>query len=190
MHYIGAHVSCAGGLETAVLRAYEINSTAFSFFTKNQRQWFSPPLLKSQIKKFTQACIKYKFRSNQIFPHGSYLVNLGHPIDGLLKKSRDSFIDEIIRCHQLNLRFLNVHPGSHLNSITESACLIRISESINIALEHTKDVMIVIENTAGQGTNIGYCFEHLSEIIHHIHDKSRIGICIDTCHLFSSGYDE
>ncbi|ACL29957.1 deoxyribonuclease IV [Buchnera aphidicola str. APS (Acyrthosiphon pisum)] len=189
MNYIGAHVSSSGGLEKTVLRAIQIKATAFSFFTKNQRQWFSPPLIQKKIDQFKAMCIKYSFQPQQILPHSSYLINLGHPIDELLRKSRKSFIDEMIRCSQLGLIFLNFHPGSHLNKITENACLLRVSDSINIALEKTQNVIAVIENTAGQGTNIGYCFEHLSEIIKNIDDKSRVGVCIDTCHLFASGYD-
>lgn len=189
MNYIGAHVSSSGGLEKAVLRAFQIKATAFSFFTKNQRQWISLPLQKKNIDDFKEACIKYNFLPEKILPHSSYLINLGHPIDVFLEKSRAAFIDEIMRCDQLGLRFLNFHPGSHLNKISEITCLSRIAESINIALEKTKNVVAVIENTAGQGTNIGYRFEHLYEIIKKIDDKSRIGVCIDTCHLFASGYD-
>ncbi|WP_284443309.1 deoxyribonuclease IV [Buchnera aphidicola] len=189
MNYIGAHISSAGGLEKTVLRAVQIKATAFSFFTRNQRQWISPPLIQEKIDYFKDLCIKYTFKPQQILPHSSYLINLGHPIDDLLRKSRNAFINEIIRCSQLGLIFLNFHPGSHLNKITENSCLLRISDSINIALEKTKNVVAVIENTAGQGTNVGYCFEHLSEIIKNVDDKSRVGVCIDTCHLFASGYD-
>ncbi|QCI19717.1 MAG: deoxyribonuclease IV [Buchnera aphidicola (Brevicoryne brassicae)] len=189
MKYIGAHVSSSGGLEKAVLRAFQIKATAFSFFTRNQRQWFSPPLIQEKIDKFKKFCIKYNFKPQQILPHSSYLINLGHPTDTLLEKSRLSFIDEIVRCNQLGLMFLNFHPGSHLNKITETDCLTRISKSINIALKKTKNTIAVIENTAGQGTNVGYSFEHISEIIKNIDDKSRIGVCLDTCHLFASGYD-
>lgn len=189
MQYIGAHISSSGGLEKTVLRALKIKATAFSFFTRNQRQWFSPPLIQEKIDKFKKFCIKYNFKPQQILPHSSYLINLGHPIDTLLEKSRLSFINEIVRCNQLGLMFLNFHPGSHLKKITETNCLKRISQSINIALEKTKNVIAVIENTAGQGTNVGYCFEHISEVIRNVDDKSRIGVCLDTCHLFASGYD-
>ncbi|AEO08497.1 endonuclease IV [Buchnera aphidicola str. Ak (Acyrthosiphon kondoi)] len=189
MNYIGAHISSSGGLEKIILRAVQIKATAFSFFTKNQRQWFSPPLVQKTIDCFKDLCIKHAFTPQQILPHSSYLINLGHPIDELLEKSRTSFIDEMIRCNQLGLILLNFHPGSHLNKITEGSCLLRIAKSINIALEKTKNVIAVIENTAGQGTNVGYCFEHLSQIIENVHDKSRVGVCIDTCHLFASGYD-
>lgn len=189
MNYIGAHISSSGGLDKAVFRAFQLEATAFSFFTRNQRQWFSPPLTEKKINEFKQSCFKYNFQPEQILPHSSYLINLGHPDDLLLKKSRISFIDEIMRCNQLGLMFLNFHPGSHLNQITEIDCLSRISESINIALEKTQNITLVIENTAGQGTNLGYRFEHLFEIIKKIDDKTRIGVCVDTCHLFSAGYD-
>jgi len=189
MNYIGAHVSSSGGVEKAVLRASQIKATTFSFFTKNQRQWISHPLKQKNIDNFQKYCIQYNFLLDKILPHSSYLINLGHPIDLFLEKSRFSFIDEITRCEQLGLHFLNFHPGSHLNKISETVCLSRISESINIALSKTRDVAVIIENTAGQGTNVGYKFEHLYEIIKKIDDKSRIGICIDTCHLFASGYD-
>jgi len=189
MKYIGAHMSSSGGLEKAVFRAAQIKATAFSFFTKNQRQWFTPSLTCKVIDNFKKACIKYNFTPQQILPHSSYLINLGHPINDLLKKSRLAFIDEMNRCNQLGLIFLNFHPGSHLNKSTEKSCLKKIAESINIALDSTTGTIAVIENTAGQGTNLGYKFEHLSYIINHIHDKSRVGVCVDTCHLFSAGYD-
>ncbi|QIE01881.1 deoxyribonuclease IV [Buchnera aphidicola] len=189
MNYIGAHISSAGGVEKTILRACQINATAFSFFTKNQIQWYAKPLIQKQIDCFKNLCIKYKFTPNQILPHSSYLINLGHPVDELLKKSQILFLDEMTRCSQLGLNFLNFHPGSHLNKITESSCLSRISHSINMILDQTQNITAVLENTAGQGTNVGYCFEHLAEIIDNIHDKSRIGVCLDTCHLFVSGYD-
>ncbi|CAL4319920.1 deoxyribonuclease IV [Buchnera aphidicola] len=188
-NYIGAHVSSSGGLEKAVFRAFQIKATTFSFFTKNQLRWSSSPLQQKNIDNFKKSCVKYNFFPEKILPHSSYLINLGHPDNELLKKSRIAFIDEMTRCNQLGLFFLNFHPGSHLNKISTTFCLSRIAESINIALEKTKNVTAVIENTAGQGTNVGYRFEHLSEIINQVHDKSRIGVCIDTCHLFASGYD-
>lgn len=189
MKYIGAHVSSSGGVDKTVARAFEIQATAFSFFTKNQRQWFTPLLSQKIINDFKKSCIKYQFMPQQILPHGSYLINLGHPDNILLKKSRLSFIEEMTRCNELGLMFLNFHPGSHLKKISENACLSRISESINLALDQTKKIVAVLENTAGQGTNVGYTFEHLSEIISKVDDQSRIGVCLDTCHLFASGYD-
>ncbi|WP_343154372.1 deoxyribonuclease IV [Buchnera aphidicola] len=189
MRYIGAHVSSSGGLDQAVFRASQLDATAFSFFTKNQLQWYAPSQSKLNIDNFKKACVKYNFSLEKILPHSSYLINLGHPINDALKKSRIAFIDEINRCDELGLHFLNFHPGSHLNQISEINCLSKISESINIALEKTKNVIAVIENTAGQGTNVGYCFEHLYEIINKIDNKSRVGVCLDTCHLFTAGYD-
>ncbi|VFP87948.1 deoxyribonuclease IV [Candidatus Erwinia haradaeae] len=189
MKYIGAHVSIAGGLEKAVERAAQLQATAFAFFTKNQRQWHATSLASEKICAFHRACEIHQYTSEQIIPHGSYLINLGHPISDKLEKSRFSLLDEVNRCQQLNLTLLNIHPGSHLKMLTEDQCLKRIAESINIVLSKTKGVTIVLENTAGQGSNVGFLFEHLSTIIHNVEDKSRVGVCIDTCHAFSSGYE-
>jgi deoxyribonuclease IV len=189
MKYVGAHVSASGGVENAPVNAYEIGAKAFALFTKNQRQWFSSPLTLASIKLFRQNCEKYDFKPFQILPHDSYLINLGHPDKEQLEKSRASFLDEMQRCEQLGLDRLNFHPGSHLKAITEEECLTRIAESINIVLDKTKGVSAVIENTAGQGTNMGHRFEHLKFMIDKVEDKSRVGVCIDTCHAFTSGYD-
>jgi deoxyribonuclease IV len=189
MKYIGAHVSAQGGVENAPLNAKEIGARAFALFTKNQKQWFSNPLTKTSIKAFRENCEKFDYKPFQILPHDSYLINLGHPEKEPLEKSRTSFLDEMQRCEQLGLDRLNFHPGSHLNAISTEECLKRITESINIVLDKTKGVTAVIENTAGQGTNLGHTFEQLREIIQHVEDKSRVGICIDTCHAFTSGYN-
>ncbi|MBK9388929.1 MAG: deoxyribonuclease IV [Bacteroidetes bacterium] len=189
MKYIGAHVSAQGGVENAPVNANEIGAKAFALFTKNQRQWFANPLTKASIKSFRENCEKFDFKPFQILPHDSYLINLGHPEREALEKSRDSFLDEMQRCEQLGLDRLNFHPGSHLNAISVDDCLKRIAESINIVLDKTRGVSAVIENTAGQGTNLGHRFEQLSEIIFHVEDKSRVGVCIDTCHAFTSGYN-
>lgn len=189
MKYIGAHVSAQGGVENAPLNAGAIGAKAFALFTKNQRQWFSSPLTMSNIKMFRENCERFDYKPFQILPHNSYLINLGHPEEGPLEKSRESFLDEMKRCEQLGLDRLNFHPGSHLNLISIEKCLKRISESINIALDKTKGVTAVLENTAGQGTNLGHTFEQLKEIIENVEDKSRVGVCIDTCHAFTSGYN-
>jgi deoxyribonuclease-4 len=189
MKYIGAHVSASGGVENAPLNANAIGAKAFALFTKNQRQWFSNPLSKASIKAFRENCEKYNYKPFQILPHDSYLINLGHPEKEPLEKSRASFLDEMQRCEQLGLDRLNFHPGSHLKMITEEECLSRIAESVNIILDKTKNVTAVIENTAGQGTNMGHRFEQLRFIIDRVDDKSRVGICIDTCHAYTSGYD-
>ncbi|KGA62904.1 deoxyribonuclease IV [Yersinia pseudotuberculosis] len=189
MKFVGAHVSAAGGVDQAVIRAHELEATAFALFTKNQRQWRAAPLAEDVIEKFKLACEKYGYTSAQILPHDSYLINLGHPVTEALEKSREAFIDELVRCQQLGLSLLNFHPGSHLLQIDEDQCLARIAESINIALDATEGVTAVIENTAGQGSNLGFKFEHLAAIIERVEDKSRVGVCIDTCHAFAAGYD-
>lgn len=189
MKLIGAHISAAGGVENAPKNAAEINATAFALFTKNQKQWFAPALSAASVEVFKEKCAELNFAANAILPHDSYLINLGHPADEGLQKSRNSFTDEMKRCEILGLDRLNFHPGSHLREITESECLSKIAESINIALDKTKGVTAVIENTAGQGSNVGYRFEHLAEIIDKVEDKTRVGICIDTCHAFAAGYD-
>ncbi|WP_434524448.1 deoxyribonuclease IV [Photorhabdus asymbiotica] len=189
MKFVGAHVSAAGGVDQAVVRAHELKATAFALFTKNQRQWNAPPLTTHVIDKFKENCERYGYGSRQILPHDSYLINLGHPEIEALEKSRLAFIDEMQRCEQLGIDLLNFHPGSHLNKIDVDECLTRIAESINIALNKTQKVTAVIENTAGQGTNLGFKFEHLAAIIDKVEDKSRVGVCIDTCHAFAAGYD-
>jgi deoxyribonuclease IV len=189
MKYVGAHVSAQGGVEMAPVNAFEIGATAFALFTKNQRQWFSNPLTAKNIQGFRENCEKYGYQPFQILPHDSYLINLGNPEPDMLKKSRDAFLDEMQRCEQLGLDRLNFHPGAHLNKVSEKECLTLIAESINLALEKTKGVTAVIENTAGQGSNVGYCFEHLREIIDQVDDKSRVGACLDTCHSYSAGYN-
>ena len=180
-------MSASGGLANAAIRAAEIEATAFALFTKNQRQWRAAPLSDETIAEFKAACEKYHFGPGQILPHDSYLINLGHPVEEALEKSRDAFIDEMTRCQQLGLTLLNFHPGSHLQQIPEEECA-RIAESINIALAKTEGVTAVIENTAG-GSNLGFKFEHLAAIIDGVEDKSRVGVCIDTCHAFAAGYD-
>ncbi len=187
--YIGAHVSAAGGVENAPLNAHAIGATAFALFTKNQRQWIAPPLTGKSIIEFKNNCEKFGFKPHQILPHDSYLINLGHPEKEGLAKSREAFYDEMLRCEQLGLDRLNFHPGSHLNKTDEESCLKTIAESINMALEKTQNVIAVIENTAGQGSNLGYVFEHLRYIIDFVDDKSRVGVCLDTCHTFTAGYN-
>lgn len=189
MKYIGAHVSASGGVENAPLNAAEIGAKAFALFTKNQRQWKSAPLTKDSIRLFRENCEKHGYQPFQVLPHDSYLINLGHPEHEGLEKSREAFLDEMQRCEQLGLDRLNFHPGGSLGKISEEECLLRIAESINIALGKTKGVIAVIENTAGQGSNLGWKFEHLRFIIDHVEDKSRVGVCVDTCHSFAAGYD-
>ena len=189
MKYTGAHVSASGGVANAPRNAHEIGATAFALFTKNQRQWSAPPVTPEQAAEFRAACAEYGYTPQQILPHDSYLINLGHPEHEGLEKSRAAFIEEMSRCEALGLDRLNFHPGSHLNKITAMQSLDRVAESINIALDRCRGVTAVIENTAGQGSNLGFAFEHLAYIIERVEDKSRVGVCIDTCHAFAAGYD-
>ncbi len=189
MKRIGAHVSASGGVENAPINAHEIGATAFALFTKNQRQWKSPALTAESITRFKANCDAYRFAPEHILPHDSYLINLGNPDAEGLQKSRDAFVDEMQRCEQLGLKLLNFHPGAHLKQMSEDECFAVIADSINMALDHTKGVTAVIEATAGQGSNVGYTFEHLKAIIDLVDDKSRVGVCIDTAHIFAAGYE-
>ena len=189
MKYIGAHVSTSGGVENAPVNASEIGATAFALFTKNQRQWLAAALSTRSMKAFQANCERFGYQPEYILPHDSYLINLGHPDPEGLEKSRTAFIDEMQRCEQLGLKLLNFHPGSHLRQISIQECISLIAESINIALFETKGFTAFIENTAGQGSNVGFSFQHLADIIAQVEDKSRVGVCIDTCHAFTAGYN-
>lgn len=189
MKRVGAHVSASGGVELAPVNASEIGAKAFALFTKNQRQWKSPALTRKSIEDFRANLVRFGFSPDHILPHDSYLINLGHPEEEGLAKSREAFEDEMKRCEQLGIPLLNFHPGSHLGKIDPEQSLLRIAESINIALDKSRGVIAVIENTAGQGTNLGFRFEHLAFIISNVEDKSRVGVCIDTCHSFAAGYN-
>ena len=189
MKYIGAHVSASGGVENAPKNALAIEANAFALFTKNQRQWVSAPLSEKSISLFKQRCREGGFDPKYILPHDSYLINLGNPDEEGLQKSRAAFLDEMQRCEQLGLCMLNFHPGSHLKKISIEECLDKIAESINMTLAKTTGVTAVIENTAGQGSNVGNRFEEIRHIIDKVDDKSRVGVCLDTCHTYSAGYD-
>ncbi len=189
MKQIGAHVSVSGGLENGPKNGAAINANAIAIFTKNQRQWSAPSLTQSAIDLFKAACQEANIPLTNILPHDSYLINLGHPELEPLEKSRNAFNLEMQRCQQLGLDKLNFHPGSHLKKISIEDSLDRVTESINLALEASEGVTAVIENTAGQGSNLGFSFYHLARIIDGVTDKSRVGVCIDTCHTFAAGYD-
>jgi len=204
MKFVGAHVSASGGVDNAPLNAVKIGAKAFALFTKNQKRWVAKPLEEKVIESFKENLAKSGIEPKHVLPHDSYLINLGHPEVEKLEKSREAFLDEIERCEQLGLVLLNFHPGSHLVKVgkkdpdyddkimeAELSCLDVIAESLNIAIEATKElnVKLVIENTAGQGTNLGYKFEHLAHIINKVEEKSRVGVCLDTCHTFTGGYD-
>jgi deoxyribonuclease IV len=189
MKRIGAHVSIAGGIENAPLNAAEIGARAFAMFTKNQRQWNAPALSPASVEDFRVNCARFGFEPRNILPHDSYLINLGSPEHDKLLRSREAFQEEMARVEKLGLTMLNFHPGSHLNGVSIDECLRLIADSVNMALDKTSGVTAVIENTAGQGSNLGFRFEHLASLIDMVDDKSRIGICLDTCHLHASGYD-
>lgn len=189
MKYIGAHVSASGGVENAVLAAIAISANAFALFTRNQKSWTSKPLTPESIVAFKEALAKSGIKPEHVLPHDSYLINLGSPDPEGLHKSRLAFLDEMQRAEQLGLTLVNFHPGSHLKGIDPEACLDRIAESINLTLDATKTAVAVIENTAGQGTNMGFKFSQIKRIIEGVNDKSRVGVCIDTCHTFAAGYD-
>lgn len=189
MKYFGAHVSAEGGVEKTPLRANEIGAKSFALFTRSASRWRSAALKKAQIDTFKAACEEYGYTPDLILPHDSFLINLGSPDAEKLQMSRDAFLDEFRRCEQLGLTMLNFHPGSHLGQIDPDKCLDLIAESINYTLDVTEGVTAVIENTAGQGSNLGHTFEQIARIIDGVEDKSRIGVCVDTCHTYSAGYD-
>lgn len=189
MKYIGAHVSASGGVQNAPLNAMKIGANAFALFTKNQRQWNAKPLEKENIEAFKQNLEYAGILPKHVLPHDSYLINLGHPDLEKRQKSYEAFLDEVKRCEELGLELLNFHPGSHLKEVSEEKCMDMIAENLNRILDQTQNVTMVIENTAGQGTNLGYRWEHLAYIIEKVEDKARMGVCLDTCHLFSAGYD-
>ena len=189
MKRVGAHVSSAGGVENAPLNAIKIGAKTFALFTKNQKQWQVKPLSETSIKAFKVNCQKGNFNPAHILAHDSYLINLGNPDSDGLNRSRTAFIEEMNRCKQLGLASINFHPGSHKKMIKEMECLDIIAESINISLEETHGMTAVIENTAGMGGHVGYNFEHLAYLIEKVTDKTRVGVCLDTCHMFAAGYD-
>lgn len=189
MKYIGAHVSASGGVENAPLNAMKIGANAFALFVKNQRQWSAKPLSQENITKFKENLRLAKISPKHVLPHNSYLINLGHFDDEKRRISIDAFLDEVARVNELGLELINFHPGSHLKEISTETCLDHIANSINFILENSQNVKLVIENTAGQGSNLGFKFEHLAHLINKCNDKSRIGVCLDTCHTFSAGYD-
>ncbi len=189
MKYIGAHVAVAGGVSSAPVNAAAIGAKAFALFTRNPSRWTSKPISDKEAEAFKRNCEVYGYSPACILPHDSYLINLGSPDAAKLAQSREAFLDEFRRCEQLGLTMLNFHPGSHLNQMDADACLDLIAESINATLALTQGVKAVIENTAGQGSNLGFSFAQIARIIDGVEDKSRVGVCIDTCHTFAAGYD-
>lgn len=189
MKYIGAHVSTGSGVSQAPVNADSIGAKAFALFTRNPSRWTSKPISDKEAGLFKERCAALGYSAAHILPHDSYLINLGSPDKDKLAQSREAFLDEFHRCSQLGLTMLNFHPGSHLNLVDVYTCISTIAESINMTLDATEGVKAVIESTAGQGSNLGYTFEQIKAIIDLVEDKTRVGVCVDTCHTFAAGYD-
>ncbi|MBS1369451.1 MAG: deoxyribonuclease IV [Lentisphaeria bacterium] len=189
MKYIGAHVSISGGVENAPLNAHELGATAFAMFTKNQRQWSAPPLAEESVAAFRANCEKFGYQPEFILPHDTYLINLGQPDPEKRKRSLAAFIDELTRCSELGLVKLNFHPGSHLKEVTLDGELRLIAESVREAVDAVPNVSAVFENTAGQGTNVGYEFGQIATMLELVDRPGRVGVCLDTCHTYAAGYD-
>jgi len=191
MKYIGPHVSATGGVHNAPANARAVGATGFGMFVKNQRQWKAKPLETDVIDAFKSNMAIYGYKPESVLVHDGYLINIGNPDDAKRDQSVTALIDEAERCAALGLTQLNIHPGSGLGLITRDECAAIIAESINKVLDKTvkSGVSIIIEATAGQGNLLGGRFEEIAAIIDKIEDKSRIGVCIDTCHIFAAGYD-
>jgi deoxyribonuclease IV len=189
MKRIGPHVHTTGGVQVAPVNAKTIGATAFGLFTKNQKRWVANPLEKGTIDEFKKNMESCGYDPGHVLAHNGYLINIGHPEEASRRQSLNALIDELERCDQLGIPNLNIHPGSHLRIISEIECLNAISSCINTALDKTRNVTVVVETTAGQGSNVGYRFEHIAHIIDKVEDKKRIGFCFDTCHIFAAGYD-
>ena len=185
---LGAHVSVAGGFKNACISAENTGSTAIQIFTKSQLRWQAKELDLKDIKDFKECAESQKLI---VLSHLSYLVNLGSSDEDITEKSLNAFIDEIKRCSALGIKYLIFHPGSNKN-LTETESIHKIAQNLNIILNTSKDfinVILVIETTAGQGNQIGYKLEHIAEIIKQSDNPERLGVCIDTCHIFAAGYD-
>ncbi|CAN6653423.1 apurinic-apyrimidinic endonuclease 1 [Trichomonascus vanleenenianus] len=188
-HFVGAHVSTADGVEDTIVRTARMGGNAFALFLKNQRRWTQKPHDQKNVDAFHANLKEYNFDPlKHILPHSSYIINLGNPDKEKRAKAIECFQDDLERCERLGIGLYNIHPGSTLGTDKDET-IKRIADGINAAHKETKFVKVVLENMAGQGNVIGSVLEDLKKIIEHIEDKSRIGVCIDTCHAFASGYD-
>jgi deoxyribonuclease IV len=187
--FFGAHVSAAGGLENAPRNALDLGADCFALFLKNQRRWESPPIEDAQADRFRAACGEFGFTPSQILPHDGYLINMGSPEPRVRDGSCAAFLDEMRRCERLGLTMLNFHPGSHKGLLSDEACLDLVAQGVRRALDATRGVAAIIENTAGQGGSVGRSFEQIAYLLDRIGDEERAGVCLDTCHLFAAGYD-
>ena len=189
MKLIGAHVSISGGVENAPLNASSIGATAFAMFTKNQRQWNAPAYKEQSVSAFKENCALHGYDAAGILAHDSYLINLGQPDPAKRAAAVGAFADELARCRALGVRLLNFHPGSSLKAVSDEEDIALIASSVRQALDQVPDVVAVFENTAGQGSNLGWNFEQLSAMIEQTGRPERCGVCLDTCHAFASGMD-
>ncbi|MFO7795796.1 MAG: deoxyribonuclease IV [Promethearchaeati archaeon] len=187
---LGAHVSISGGKYKAFERADSIKCEAIQIFIRNVRSWASKPFGKEEITQF----LEYKSIYKDIWPlmsHNSYLINLAGTDEEKLTKSYNAMLDELNKADQLELQYVNMHPGNKNEDERDEDALLRIGYQLNKLFEKTKNsnVKIVLETTAGQGNDVGHTFDHMARIIEEIEDKNRIGVTFDTCHSFAAGYD-
>lgn len=187
--FIGAHVSAAGGVPNAVQNAIHIGANAFALFLKSQRKWANPPLDETHSINFHEHCNKHDFDQNKhVVPHGSYLVNLAHSDPDRTKQAYDSFLDDLKRCEKLGIALYNFHPGNSVGGDRDAA-IAHLASNLNRAHKETSKVITLLENMAAGGNVIGSTFEDLRDVIELVEDKSRVGVCLDTCHAFAGGYD-
>ena len=189
MKYVGAHVSTAGGVDAAPERAQALGATAFAIFTRNQRRWAAPPLPPEAAAAFRARCAEVGIAGRHVLAHAGYLINLGAPDPTVRDKSYAGLVDEFERCRRLGVGALVLHPGSPLGRMEDEACMDQIAGLLNRAIAEVPAVTAVYECTAGQGSNLGYTFQQLAGLIDRIDDKTRVGVCLDTCHLHAAGYD-
>lgn len=185
---LGAHFSTAGGLENAIYSAHKYKCSTLQLFTKNARSWKEKAVSIEEIDKFNKA--KQQTNISRIISHASYLINIASNDKEKLEKSKNALANELIRSSQLGIESVVLHPGSHLNQGEEQGISLAI-ETINSIFSQTDKISarLVLETTAGQGTNLGHKFEQLSQIIEGTKNIAKIGVCIDTCHIFAAGYD-
>lgn len=189
MVYVGAHVSVAGGLQKAIQNILEYGGDCFALFVRSQRRWTSPPLKAEEAELFKKALAASGIKPDHVVVHGSYLINLGNPDAEMREQSYGGLLDEMRRCHTLGLRMYNIHPGSAVDGADHGETLARIAEQINRAHKEVEHVVVVLETMAGQGHTVGGSFQDLRRIIDLVTEKDRVGVCLDTCHIFAAGYD-
>jgi deoxyribonuclease-4 len=186
--YLGAHMPVSGGLHLSIERIRSVRGTAMQIFTRNQRQWRTPPLRREDIRRFLEALEEWG--PYPVAAHGSYLINLASPDGALRRRSINAFATELRRAERLSIPYLVTHPGSHMDAGVEKG-IERCTRSLDAAIRRsgTSRVVVLIENTAGQGTGLGSRFEEIASILKRSAHRPRLGVCLDTCHAFAAGYD-